>query len=103
MIRQAKRLTPNDPWITCRGSLQAPGRNWKCARSFSLYPRRPSGRPPAAHTAATLPGHHAVPSPSYQAYCVTRSAFAANRFTNNRAAPGTPFGSCRNNASVVYT
>lgn len=28
-------------------------------------------------------------------------AFASNRFTKSRAAPGTPLGSCRKNARVV--
>src|SRR5512133_1350599 len=52
-------------------------------------PRRPS---PAASRQPPLHGTTVFSGP-----------FAANKFTNSLAAPGTPLGSCRKNASVVYT
>ena len=41
------------------------------------------------------------PVPAVHGTTVFSGTFAASRFTNRRAAPGTPLGSCRKNANVV--
>ena len=43
------------------------------------------------------------PCENHPVHCAVRGALAASRLRKSRAAPGTPLGSCRKKASVVYT
>jgi len=56
---------------------------------------------PTSHIPHPLCNRRRVREENHSAYCAVRGAFAARRFTNSRAVPGTPLGSWRKKASVV--